>query len=382
MQLKNVTTKVVNELAQHYEFPAISILMPMHRVSTPPHVQEDSIRLKNNISRVKELLEEADTDLKLAKSICDRIETLHKDHEFLRKQSLGLGLFITKTDITAVSLPYSVENHVVVNERFHISPMITMMQESRDFHILQISDNNPRMLKGNLYEIEELDLDLPKTRKEALNIDEFEQEMQSHTGDGKGRAMYHGHAHDEEHEGAEQKNYYRVLDRLVKPHIEAKTPVILAGTKRDITLYRSVTKLSAIHDDAIEQSTERMSIEDIHDRARAILRTWSTDEAYKIRTKFKQLAAANSDKAIYDLNKIMTAAAEGRIAQLLVKIKRITKDTVQSGVQDQTVIGHEEIDAQPLDEITIGTWSQSGQIYGLDSTLMPTTSPLAAILRY
>lgn len=382
MQQQKITKKLVERLATRNAFPSVSILMPTHKASTPQHLSEDQIRFKNNISEAKQKLESMDAPPETRKMILRKLQDLQSDKEFLANQSRGLGLFVTDESAIAVSLPYTIENHVTVSEKFHIAPLLTIIQENRAFNLLQLSDKNPRFFKGDMYSLKQLDIDMPKSKNDALNIDEFRREQQFHTGEARGRAMYHGHAPDEDHENAEQQNYFRFLSKLVKTHMDTKTPLILAGSKRDIALFRNVSKISSIAEDSIEQSIEKKRLDDIHELAQEVLQTWSMDEAYKVRAKFKQLVSDNSTKAVYDLNKIMTAAAEGRIAQLLVGIKRVTKDTIQSGVSEATVLSHEDIDAEPLDEIALSTWSQKGTIYAIDSTLMPTTAPLAAILRY
>ena len=170
----------------------VSIFMPTHVRGS--ETQQDPIRLKNLVGQAVERLKERGTQEEDAETFLMPAIQLTKDEAFWQNQSHGLALFLSSEAVNIYRLPIDFEERVMVDERFHIKPLLPLLSGDGTFYILALSQNEVRLFQGTRNTVEPVDLreEIPTSLAEALRFDEPETEQQSIATGGEGGAIYYG----------------------------------------------------------------------------------------------------------------------------------------------------------------------------------------------
>ena len=75
-------------------------------------------------------------------------EELLADSLFWRYQADGLAAFLSVDGLRSYLLPISFPELVVVGHRFHIKPLLPLLNNDDRFFVLALSKNNVRLIEG------------------------------------------------------------------------------------------------------------------------------------------------------------------------------------------------------------------------------------------
>lgn len=157
----------------------VSLYMPTHR--TGREIREDGTRFSNVIRRAEEELRTQGVKGIQLRSVLDSLSELHRDGVFWQNQSDGLALFFDGSkgfegpgaERKLFRLPLAFQEQVVVGPRFHVLPLLPLLQGEGRFYILAVSQDSVRLFEGTRQSVHQIADDrLPKNMREALNIDE------------------------------------------------------------------------------------------------------------------------------------------------------------------------------------------------------------------
>jgi hypothetical protein len=380
-------------LAEKKGFPCISIYLPSHRGAWAPEIRQDQIRFKNLLRNVKEqLLSSGAFRNPDVAELTDPIHQLIDDDTFWEEQSEGIVLFRSPDMMRYYRLPidFGGLELAVVNERFHIKPLIPMFNNDGEFFILSLSRNHVRLLKGSHFSIQELKLprSVPTNMGYALRFEEREDQMKAlsarpergdkRTGTGYD-PVFHGQELDEKNEIL---RYFQQIDRGLHEIFKNQTiPLILAGVDYLLPIYRQASNYKYIVDEVIEGNCDERTQQDLHERAWAIIGPYFMREQQKHLAEYEEYSAKK--QAASDFKDIVRAAYQGRIDVLFVAggVQRwglYDPNTNSVHIHDERQPGDEDL----LDFAATHTILRGGRVYVMDGSQVPDNGPMAAIFRY
>ncbi len=379
--------ETLRELIDHEGRPAVSIYLPTQQVK-PLQDEQDRIRFKNALDQAAvRLQQQHGFAFGNVERLLGPARLLLDDTKFWSNQSQGLAVFIAPDFFKAYRLPVSFDEHVIVNHRFHIPPLMTFFESLRRFFVLALSQNEVKIFKGNKLELEEINLsDLPHDIQEVLRFDDFEKKRHGTANSGAGMI----HAGEELYSKKEQlATFFRHIDEALLPMLTSeKAPLVLACVDYLSAIYRQVSRYSLILEQAITGNPIHTPIKELHSRALEIVEPMLLSDRDAALEHFGELS--NTERIVYGAADVLKAAYTSRIETLFLASEMGPRGEL-------TTEGKVEIhaDSRPDDEdlinlATIYTLQNGGQVFTLESgelqSVTPTrltgTGEVAAILRY
>lgn len=383
-------------LAAQTEGPSISIFMPTYRASA--EVLQNPIRFKN-------LLRQAEADLQNRGLRSTEINNLlssarNLDHlDFWEHQNEGLALFLAPNFLRYYRLPMTFNEMVVVNDRFHLKPIMPFLVGDGEFYILSLSQNGLRFLEASRYNVQEVEVEgMPKSLDEALQYDETAKDGQFRLGTTAGNMATHhaGSAQGTYHAGTfhgqgspdrdkHQRDilqFFHQVDHAVHQHLRSKqAPLVLVGVDYLLPLYREANNYPHLLEEGITENAKTLTPEEIHGQVLPLVEPYFEHDREEAIAHYHELT--NTGRTSTDLKEAVSGAYFGRIEQLFVAV-----GVQQWGIFDadsNELLVHNE--AEPGDEdllntAAIQTLLNGGTVYAVPPDQVPNATLLAAVFRY
>jgi hypothetical protein len=380
-----LTQESVAELMKTRNEWLVSIFMPTHRAGK--EVQQNSIRFKNLLRISEERMNWAGVEGGEKEKILEQGHNLLEHFDFWLYQNDGLAVFISHELTECYRLPYSFDELVVVGNRFHVKPLIRLMSADAHFYLLALSQNSCRLFHGNRFQLSEVVLkDIPTSLAEALKHDQFEKQLQYHTGTathrGRRPAMFHGQGVGTDDSKEFILHYFRQLDKGVSRFLNKETtPLMLAGVEFLHPLYGQANTYPHLLDEGIRGNPDLATPDELHELAWQIVRPLLQKER---QTKAKRYwDVIGTGLATNRVAVAIPAAHAGRVDTLFVPVSKYRWGRFD--IEKGEVISHPEPqpgDEDLLDLAAVETMSKKGTVYAVEHDQMPDDTDVAAILRY
>lgn len=362
----------------------ISIFLPTLRAGA--EIQQNPLRLKNLLRDAKDQLIQKGLSVSDANKMLDEADSLLTDRDFWQHQSDGLALFISDEFFRSYRLPLEFEELVVVSKRFHIKPVLPMLTNNGHFNLLAISLGSVRLFQGTQYFMRQVNVEsLPKDLADALRYDDPEKQLQHQTiarSNGGRPAIFHGHGATEDNEKTNILRYFQIVDEALSDFLKQDyAPLVIAGVEYLLPLYREANSYSDIVDAGISGNPEDTNIEELHQKAWAIVKPIFHQAQEKAAKLFLELV--NGDRASENIDEIVPAAHYGRVDTLFVtkgfqrwgsfnpKTNQVTEN------QDSKFEGEDLLNLASLHTLING-----GNVFVVSKDEMPVDEEAAAIFRY
>ncbi|MFW5837321.1 MAG: hypothetical protein ACOCVM_04890 [Desulfovibrionaceae bacterium] len=380
MQVDPFTFGNMKTLMDEPSGPAVSLFMPAHPNADYP--DEDRIRFKNLLAEAKNLLEAKGEN---AESLLAPGWSLYDDIQFWRHQANGLALFLSQDFMRSYRLPMEVPEFVSVNSRFNIKPLIPLCNRDARYYILALSQGDVRLLQCLRARVEEQNPDIPSNLEEAMAHDDPEKSVQFHTrahGQGGGReAMFHGQGALADNEKRRIESYFQQVDAGVSRMLANDTaPLILAGQKHLLPLYRKINSYPHLLKEAVTVNPEQMDSDELRKEALRLVEPYFERETQAALDNFHRLHGTGLTAK--GLEETLKAAHHGRVETLFITLSNHVWGIFR---EDGEVEVHEEQRPDNEDLVNLAaikTLGAGGSVYGLKQSETPTSEHLAAILRY
>jgi len=381
--------ETMSQLLAKREAPCLSLYQPTHR--SFPERQQDPIRFKHLLRELEDSLKQQGRGDQ-AKALLKPFQDLMNDPDFWNSNRDGLAVFGAVDYFEVFRLQRSVPELAVANDRMHLKPLLRIAQSADRYQILAITLNSVRLFEGNRDGIDEVRLGdgVPKTLEEALGRD-LTEKGQTGFPQGYSRASERGDPMQVESGGAgrqdeidrDRERFFREVDRAILEHHSRKSrlPLILAALPEHQFHFRKLSHNEFMLSEGIESDASLLS----HDELRQ--RSWMVMQPRYLKRLegfINQYGVSHGQGLATDqLEQIGQATLEGRVATLLVEAERQIPGVVdkQQGkavaVEDDTATT-----SDLLDELTIWTLEQGGEVIAVPTERMPTQSGAAAIYRY
>ena len=381
--------ETMSQLLAKREAPCLSLYQPTHR--SFPERQQDPIRFKHLLRELEDSLKQQGRGDQ-AKALLKPFQDLMNDPDFWNSNRDGLAVFGAVDYFEVFRLQRSVPELAVANDRMHLKPLLRIAQSADRYQILAITLNSVRLFEGNRDGIDEVRLGdgVPKTLEEALGRD-LTEKGQTGFPQGYSRASERGDPMQVESGGAgrqdeidrDRERFFREVDRAILEHHSRKSrlPLILAALPEHQFHFRKLSHNEFMLSEGIESDASLLS----HDELRQ--KSWMVVQPRYIKRLegfINQYGVSHGQGLATDqLEQIGQATLEGRVATLLVEAERQIPGVVDKQ-QGKAVAVEDDTATTPdlLDELTIWTLEQGGEVIAVPTERMPTESGAAAIYRY
>jgi hypothetical protein len=383
--MKQLSQADLEALMQRRDSVCVSIYAPM--VKAGPETQQNPIRFKNLVRGVSDTLEERGMTPKEAARFLRPATELIEDTPFWQHQSDGLAVFLARDFVRHYRVPLDVRELAVVEERFHLKPLLPMLSGDGRFYILALSQKQARLLEATRHRVREVDLgDLPTNLSDALGYEVEETHIQYHTGAKTGGAnqspVYHGQGGGEDDVKLEIRKFFNLLDKGIGSVVSGKdAPLVLAGVEFLFPLYRQVSDLSNLLEGGVPGNPDELTPEELHERAWPVVEPVFTKGQEEAVGRFRELAGTG--QASTHLEDVVRAADDGRVDTLFVALG--TRQWGTFDRQERTVElsedngpGTEDL----LDFAAIQTVLKGGKVYAVTPEQVPEGEAVAAVYRY
>ena len=358
----------------------MSIYMPTHRTGS----EQDPIRLKNLLGQARAELVAMGVRRPAADKLLDPATQLLASGRFWAGLGDGLAILLCDGELQRLRLPNRVEELVLVAGQFHLKPLLATVATGELFYVLALSQNHVRLLQGDRYRMREIDLDdVPHSLAEALQFDDRERQLQSHSSGRVGRgqvAAFHGHALDKDAAEEDLSRFVASIGRGVQPTItDRPAPLVLAAVGRLSALYRRVNGHSHIVEQGIEGNPEHLTPAALHAAAWPLVEELFDGDRRAAADAFLSGKTATAR----DVDAALVASYQGHIESVFIPVQHHVWGSFEPG--SLTVTKHEERqpgDRDLLNVIAAFTLIRGGNVFVVDAAAMPSSDPVAAVLRF
>ena len=381
--------ETMSQLLAKREAPCLSLYQPTHR--SFPERQQDPIRFKHLVRQLEDSLKQQGRGDQ-AKSLLEPFYALIDDVDFWNSNRDGLAVFGAKDYFEVFRLQRNVPELAVANDRMHLKPLLRIAQSADRYQILAITLDSVRLFEGNRDGVDEVPLadGVPKTLEEALGR-ELTEKGQTGFAQGYGRASERGDAMQVESGGAgrqdeidrDRERFFREVDRAVLEHHSRKTrlPLILAALPEHQSHFRKHSHNDLLLPEGIESDVSLLSQNELREKSWMVMQPRYIKRLEGFINQYGE--SHGQGLATDQLEQIGQATMEGRVATLLVEADRqIPGMADKQGGKAIAVDDGSATTPDLLDELTIWTLEQGGEVISVPTERMPTASGAAAIYRY
>jgi hypothetical protein len=370
----------LRRLALGWQGPCVSVFLPTHRAGR--EVKQAPIRLKNLLRQATDVLKTDGVRAPEIDRLLAPLRRLLDDRLFWQYQSDGLALFSRPGWWRSFRVPLDLPELAVVDDRFHVTPLLQLLAGDGHFFVLALSQNQIRLLEGTRDRVEEVDLPgVPLGVRDALQGEEVQQQLQLSVADRGGPGaggIYHGHSHPGEAQAERVLRYFRKVDRGLREVLAGeRAPMVLAAVEHLSPIYRQANTYPQLVDEVLPGSPEDLSLHELHARAWPIVEPLSLRAQREAVARYDRLAGTGPTSQ--DAQDIVRAAEDGRIETLFVS-QHPTGASAAAG--DVPVSDGDGGLRDVLELATVTALSKGGTVYVLPAGEVPGGGNAAAVFRY
>ncbi|HRF48664.1 MAG TPA: hypothetical protein PLC98_13640 [Anaerolineales bacterium] len=370
--------------------PGVSLFAPNRRAGT--QALENRTQLRNLVRQAEGALASTGLTGDAIRALLAPAQTLIDDRWLWRRPPAGLALFMCPDGAQMYSVDFELEPQVIVGHRYHVKPLWPLVAEALSFFVLALSQKSARLFRGDAHGLTEILADtLPHDIGATLRHDIAPSaQVRLHSagpvgvGGRRGAVAFHGAASNEEPLRDEQLHFCQRVDAALTAWLPAeRPPLVLAGVRFLLDLYRQVSRYPALVDAEIDGNVDRWEAAELHATAWDRL---APERGAGVITALAEVdRLSHTGRVTTDLRRILPAALQGRVGRLLMAHDRsvwgrFDPDPLSvhiDGVDAGTGVGDDLLD------VAAGlTWLNGGAVHSLPQGVMPGKALCAAVLRF
>lgn len=376
------------ELARSRGFPRISIYIPTHKAY--PETEQDPIRLSNALKEAEKQL--TDAGVRRIDKLLSAAKRRINEPMFWRYQDRGLAVFIEEENTRWLKLPAEVAELTVIAGRYHVLPLIDVFADRGRYHLLSVTRDAVRFFDGAERELEEMEVEnLPAGLSEVTEQTDFEDNVGFHVR-GRGNQVGGGatpkyHAlgdNPQDYDDVELAHFARAVAKACDSHLaERAAPLVVAAQPRLLGRLRQELRYRYVADTDIQRDPASMKDDELHTQAWAIagplLRQHRDAARARLESRLEGAEVAGSE----DLQELMRAAYEGRVATLLVARGQnvwglYDEESRRVDIAERPGPDNEDL----LNLLAVKVLELGGDVIALPQDLAVHTGPVAGLFRY
>jgi hypothetical protein len=374
----------LKNLSGRYPDWCVSLFMPTHRRGK--ETEQDPIRFRNLLDQVDARLQSKGVRSSDVREMLQPAWKLLNDQSFWLHQSDGLAIFLNSEACRIYRLPLRFEELVVISDRLHLKPLLPLFTSDGHFYILALSQNQVRLLEGTKHTVDEVDLgEMPKSMEGALQYEQFEKQLQFHTGtstgSGQRSAMFHGHDVREEEKDRILRWFRTIDEELSVLFSDSQSPIVPAGVEYLFPIYREAASHPHRVVEGIQGNPEELKPEELHALAWPIVEPIFSNAREKAISRYRKMAGTGHTTT--DVKEAVLAAFHGKVDVLFVPVGiqvwgYFDPDSDTVYVDGDIKPGDQDL----LDAAAVHTILNGGTVYAVGPEDVPDNGLLAAVFRY
>jgi Bacterial archaeo-eukaryotic release factor family 3 len=360
--------------------PCVSVFLPTHRAGR--EVEQAPIRLKSLLRQATDALRFDGVRAPEIDRLLAPLRRLLDDRQVWQYQSDGLALFSRPGWWRSFRVPLDLPELAVVDDRFHVTPLLPLLAGGGHFFVLALSQNQIRLLEGTRDRVEEVDLPgVPRGVRDALQGEEVQKQLRLFVADRGGigaGGVYHGHGHPGEGQAERMLRYFRKVDRGLREVLAGeRAPMVLAAVEHLSPISRKASTYPQLVDEVVPGSPEGLSPHELHARAWPIVEPLFLRAQREAAARYGRLAGTGLTSQ--DPQDIVRAAENGRIETLFVS----QHPACPSAAAGDVSVSDEDSRLRDVLELaTVTALSKGGTVYVFPAGEVPGGGSAAAIFRY
>jgi hypothetical protein len=356
------------------------MFLPTHRAGH--EVEQAPIRLKNLLRQATDALRADGVRATEIGRLLAPLRRLVDDRLFWQYQSDGLALFSRPGWWRSFRVPLDLPELAVVDDHFHVTPLLPLLVGDGHFFVLALSQNQIRLLEGTRDRLEEVDLPgVPLGVQDALQGEEVQRQLQLYVADRGGvgaGGIYHGHGHPGEGQAERILRYFRKVDRgLREVLVGEQAPMVLAAVQHLAPIWRKANTYPHLVDETLAGSPEGLGLHQLHARAWAVVEPLFLQAQREAAARYDRLAGTGLTSQ--DPREIIRVGEDGRIDTLFAA--RHPAGGVRGVGSDPSPNGDRAL-RDVLELATVTTLIKGGTVYVLPAGEVPGGGSVAAVFRY
>lgn len=352
----------------------VSIYLPTTPLSID--IEASRIALGNMSKQALAQIEQGDLERRELASLRSRVEglldVLVDDHEFWRLQANSLAILLTPDHLWTFRLANTLQPHVEVSDRFHLKPLLRAVAFPQVALVLALSENDVRLVEVFAQGAPvRVDVEgLPSDAASAVSTEGNHIRALSDTFKGAERTKI------------ELAKYSRKVDAALRALIGgADVPLFLAAAEPIAPIFRSVSGLTQLAEETIRGNPDRLTDAQLAEAARPLLDAANERKLEQVRSTFS--SRSQNGRAATDLSDVARAAAFGAIDTLMVDIDSPLVGTFDDDGGEVEIADHPSIENYGIvDAIASQALATGAKVIAVRADDLPSSSPVAAILRY
>ncbi|MFW6082830.1 MAG: hypothetical protein ACOC8C_02110 [Chloroflexota bacterium] len=382
----------LEDLTKTYDKRHVSLYMPTRK--SGDEVLGNAIRFKNLLDRARELLVDGGMRQPEAEELLAPARALVNDELFWQRQDDGLAVFLAREFARKHRVPLRLEELVVVGDRFHVKPLISVLSNNGRFYVLALSQHETRLLQGTRHLITEVDLDerekVPETTIEVLKWEDPERQLQHHAASESTlhhgvAAVFHGHGVASEDDPKEKilRFFHRLGAGISDLLGDDDAPLVPVADDFVLARYVEANTYPHVVEDGIPQAPHELSLADLHRRAWPSVQPLFRQAEEQAREVYEHLLGTESDRVSNKVEEVVSVSAVGRVEGLFVArdLEVWGRWQEAEGVMER----HEEQrpgDRDLLDVAAVNTMLHEGWLFVVDAEDVPGGGSVAAVFRW
>jgi len=322
----------------------------------------------------------------LIDSIMEPFYKLEEDRNFWNNTLDGIAVLANENKCIIYNLQVPVKEFAVVNNSFHIKPLIQAFQHVESYQLLGLSHNNFSLYQGNKYGFSEIEIDsdISRTLGEVLGKQTTEPSLNHGAFGGAGRAtVYHGQGDKKEEDDKDTEKYFRYVDHYVYDNFSkvSKLPLILVSLKEYHTQFKNLSNNQYLIEEGIDYSYDSLEMEQLMSKVLEIIEPLNLEKTKTIIEAYKNAEAESMGSS--ELVQVSKAAYESKVKTILIEENRIISGNIdyntgkiKSGNIDNPEFG------DILNDLAGLVLNKGGNVFIISKDQIPDTTGVAAIYRY
>src|SRR6056297_3137581 len=368
-----ITKDDVRNLIEKNKDISVSIFLPTEKGGK--EAMHGRIRLKNLLKETENSLKENNINDNKIEIMLESAYKLVEDTTFWQHQKDGLAVFITDETFKYFKVPVKFNEISIVSNQFYIVPLLSQFTGDGVFYLLSLNQNNIKLYQCSQYTIAEIELkDTPKSLSEALKYDVFEKQMSGHSGSSSGsNTILHG-IETEDRKNQVYRFFQMVNDGVLKSIDNRDAPLVLAGVKNILAIYKKANKHPNLMEEGVEGNPEDLRMDVLHKKAWDIVDSYFRKSYEKTIENYEEFKT--TDQTTNKIDDIAPAAYNGRIENLV-----LASDFQQWGQYNNSTNKVELNKRNTTDNVellnfsAVHTFLTNGNVYVVPAEKIPTNKP-------
>ncbi len=311
------------ELAQSVGFPRISLYFSIH--PDYPRSKENHIRFSNALKKAAEEL--GNWGFKNAGQFLEQ-SIGNEKIELAQESDRGVAVFIEDRKIHQFYFPHEFADIAFVGQRYYILPLLNRYGIQDDFYLLSVTKGAIQFFHGNEGEMSEIvSDDFPRSFMETKAETFLQNDLGHHVRGSRTQpaggltAKYHAAGTSpEDYEAVELDHFISLLSKSVDSYLVDKAaPLVLAAGPRLLGRLRQDLKYRHLAKEHIQRNPHSLRLEELRENAFKIAENAFLDRRQKPLSDMKAYLAGANVLGSIDLQELMIAAEDGRIADLFIR---------------------------------------------------------------